>query len=73
MEYELDIKENAMDSLKEALAKYELGDQGEFRQYKFAILHFSHFLELILKLYISSVDEALLFSKCFRYVEKRAK
>ncbi|BEM75192.1 hypothetical protein SME36J_46150 [Serratia marcescens] len=25
MEYELDIKENAMDSLNEALAKYELG------------------------------------------------
>lgn len=73
MEYELDIKENAMDSLNEALAKYELGEQGELRQYKFAILHFSHFLELILKLYISSVDEALLFSKCFRYVEKRVK
>lgn len=44
MEYELDIKENAMDSLNEALAKYELGEQGELRQYKFAILHFSHFL-----------------------------
>ncbi|KMB40207.1 hypothetical protein SL56_03874, partial [Klebsiella pneumoniae] len=31
--------------------------------YKFAILHISHFLELVLKLYISSVNENLLFSK----------
>ncbi len=73
MEYKLDIKENAMDSLNEALAKFDLGERGDTRQYKFAILHFSHFLELVLKLYIESVDEHLLFSKCFKYIERRAR
>ncbi|MEI7198631.1 hypothetical protein WCT67_00375 [Pectobacterium parvum] len=73
MEYELDIKENALDSFNEALAKFELGQNGEIRQFKFAILHLSHFLELVLKLYITSVDEDLIFSKCFRHIEKRAK
>lgn len=73
MEYHLDIKENALDSFNEALAKFEQGENGELRHYKFAILHLSHFLELVLKLYIVSVDTNLVFSKCFRIVEKRAK
>jgi hypothetical protein len=73
MEYELDVKENALDSFNEALEKFEQGEAGELRGYKFAILHLSHFLELILKLYVRSVDEQLIFSKCFKHVEKRAK
>lgn len=73
MEYELDIKENALDSFYEALDKYEQGEAGELRNYKFAILNLSHFLELILKLYIRSIDDHLVYSKCFRHVEKRAK
>jgi len=73
MEYELDVKENALDSFNEALEKFEQGEAGELRHYKFAILHLSHFLELVLKLYIRSVDELLIFSKCFRVVEKRSK
>ncbi|RDT51945.1 hypothetical protein DXF93_23780 [Escherichia coli] len=73
MEYQLDIKENALDSFNEALAKFELGQSGEIRQFKFSILHLSHFLELVLKLYITSVDENILFSKCFRHIEKRSK
>ena len=73
MEYELDIKENALDSFNEALDKFEQGEAGEVRNYKFAILNLAHFLELTLKLYLRSVDESLIFSKCFRHVEKRAK
>ena len=73
MEYELDIKDNALDSFNEALDKFELGEAGDLRHYKFAILHLSHFLELILKLYILSVDESLIFRKCFRHIEKRSK
>jgi len=73
MEYRLDIKENALDSFNEALAKFEQGESGELRHYKFAILHLSHFLELVLKLYVASVDKNLVFSKCYKHVEKRAK
>lgn len=73
MEYQLDIKENALDSFNEALAKFEQGESGELRHYKFAILHLSHFLELVLKLYVASVDKNLVFSKCYKHVEKRAK
>lgn len=73
MEYELGIKENALDSFLEALDKFEQGEAGDLRSYKFAILNFSHFLELTLKLYICSIDENLVYSKCFRHVESRAK
>lgn len=73
MDYELDIKENALDSFNEALEKFEQGESGNAKSYKFAILHASHFLELILKIYIISVDENLVFSKCYRYVAKKAK
>lgn len=73
MEYQLDIKENAIDSFNEALAKYEQGERGESRHYKFAILHLCHFLELVLKLYVASVDKNLIFTRYFRHVEKRAK
>ena len=73
MEYQLDIKENALDSFNEALAKFEQGENGELRQYKFAILHLCHFLELVLKLYVTSIDTNLVYSKCYRHVQKRAK
>lgn len=33
MEYHLDIKENALDSFNEALAKFEQGENGELRHY----------------------------------------
>jgi len=73
MDYELDIKENALDSFNEALEKFEQGENGNAKSYKFAILHASHFLELILKIYIISVDENLVFSKCYKHVAKKAK
>jgi len=73
MKYQLDLKENAIDSFNEALAKYELVQGGELRQFKFAILHLSHFLELVLKLYIVTVDENLLFTKCYTPIRERAK
>lgn len=73
MHYQLSIKENAIDSFNEALAKFDQGQNGDVKAYKFAILHTSHFLELVLKIYIISIDENLVFSKCFREVEKVAK
>ncbi|WCD82905.1 hypothetical protein [Pseudomonas sp. TUM22785] len=73
MNYELDIKANALDSFNEALEKFEQGEKGDNKAYKFAILHTSHFLELILKIYIISVDENLVFSKCYRHITKISK
>lgn len=73
MEFGLNVKENAIDSLNEGLAKFELGEQGDLRSYKFAILHMAHFVELVLKLYLTSVNQNIVFSKCFKEINKRAK
>ena len=73
MDYELGIQENALDSFHEALSKFREGEAGENRAFKFAILHMAHFVELVLKLYVMSVDENLVYSKCFRVVAKRGK
>ncbi|EKO3398654.1 hypothetical protein KW542_09105 [Vibrio fluvialis] len=71
--YELDIIGNAMDSLHESLDKYAQGQDGDIRAHKFAILNFCHFMELILKHYISTVNENLIYSNVFKVVSKRAK
>lgn len=73
MQYHLSIKENAIDSFNEALAKFDQGQNGDIKAYKFAILHTSHFLELILKIHIISVDEHLVFTNCYKEVVKVAK
>nr|WP_315231841.1 hypothetical protein [uncultured Albidiferax sp.] len=72
MNYELTIEQNAIDSLEEALACFKSGQGGKVKSYKFAILHMSHFLELTLKMYVATLEENLIFSKCFRYAEKLA-
>jgi hypothetical protein len=71
--YELDIIGNAIDSLNEALDKYEQGKNGCQRSHKFALLNFCHFMESILKHYISTVEENLIYSRVFKVVTKRAK
>lgn len=74
MDYKLDIQENAIDSFHEALSRFREGEEGvKNRAYKFAILHMAHFVELVLKLYVISIDENLVYSKCFNKVDKRAK
>lgn len=72
MDYELDIKENALDSLKEALIKFEDGEAGNLRSFKFAIQNMAHFVELILKQYVMTINEHLVFDKCFKVISKRA-
>ena len=52
--HELDLLENALDSLGEALSKFEEGDDGDPKAYKFAVLHMAHFIELIFKHHITS-------------------
>lgn len=63
--YELDLLENATDSLNEALLKYEEGEAGEDKAYKFCILHFSHFLELIFKYYVYKAHPLLIYKNPF--------
>jgi hypothetical protein len=59
--YELDLLGNALDSLAEALAKFEEGDAGEEKAFKFAVLHMAHFVELILKCHIASIHPLLIY------------
>ncbi|MBE0444932.1 hypothetical protein [Psychrobacter sp. FME5] len=73
MELKLDIKSNALDSFNEALAKFESGQQGNPTAFKFSILHLSHCLELVLKMYVQTLDEDLVYSKCYKHLVKKAK
>lgn len=73
MAYQLDIQENALGSFNEALAKYREGEAGKLSAYKFAILHMAHFLELVLKMYVQTLDENLVYAANFRLLEKDAK
>jgi hypothetical protein len=73
MKFSFDIKSNAIDSFNESLAKYEQGQAGDIKSFKFAITHLAHSIELVLKMYLQTLDEFLVFSKCFKEVEKRAK
>jgi len=72
MKIKLDIKSNAIDSFNEALAKLECAQNGDEKGYKFTILHLSHAIELVLKMYLQSLDENLVFSKCYNKVKQRA-
>lgn len=73
VKFEFDIKENAIESFNEALSKYEEGEAGDLKAFKFSITHLSHCIELVLKMYLQSLDESLVFSKCYKEVAKRAK
>lgn len=73
MQIALNIKSNALDSLNESLAKYEQGVNGTHSAFKFAILHLSHCAELLFKMYLQTHDPHLVFTRCYREVEKRAK
>lgn len=70
MKIKLDIKSNAIDSFNEALAKLESAQSGDKKAYKFAILHLSHAIELVLKMYLQGLDENLLFQNAIRRLSK---
>lgn len=65
MKYELSLMENAVDSLREALEKYDKALNGDHTSYKYIILHFSHFCELILKYYISKQHPLIIYKGAF--------
>lgn len=63
--HKLDLLENAMDSLAEALTKFEQGDNGDPKAYKFCVLHMAHFIELIFKHYITEKHALLIYMNPF--------
>lgn len=63
--HELDLLENAIDSLVEALAKFEEGDAGEPKAFKFAVLHMAHFVELVFKHHIAGKHPLLIYKEPF--------
>lgn len=73
MKFKFDIKANAIDSFNEALAKYEQGLGGDLKAFKFSITHLAHSIELVLKMYLQTLDDNLVFSKCYKEVLKRSK
>jgi ribosomal protein S27AE len=62
--HELNLLENAIDSFNEALRNYQEGEIN-FKSYKFAILNFSHFIELLLKHYVSRAHPLLIYKNPF--------
>jgi hypothetical protein len=73
VEHELDLLENAVDSLNEALRKYQEGLKGDLRAYKFAILHFAHFIELLFKYYVTQSHPLLIYKDPFSKNIKKEK
>ena len=63
--HELNLLDNALDSLNEALVKFEAGDAGDLTAYKFAVQHMSHFVELIFKYHLATVHPLLIFKDPF--------
>jgi hypothetical protein len=63
--HKLELLPNALDSLAEALAKFEAGDGGDPKAYKFAVLHMAHFIELIFKYHITEKHPLLIYKDPF--------
>lgn len=70
--YELDLFDNAIDSLNEAINKFEQCDLND-KALKFAILHVVHFVELFLKYYVSQEHELLIYFKPFEKINADSK
>ena len=65
MNHQLDLLENAIDSLREALLKFNEGSDINIAPYKFSILHFSHFLELLFKYHVTQSHPLLIYKNPF--------
>lgn len=73
MKLKLGLIDNACDSLNEALRKYKQGSDGEVVAHKYVVVHLAHFAELILKGFVNSINEYLVYEKCFEHLTKEAK
>jgi hypothetical protein len=72
MRHKLDLRGNALDSLNEGLRKYVEGREGEVGSFKFAVLHFSHFMELLLKSAVAKEHRLLVYRKPWASDPKRS-
>jgi hypothetical protein len=63
--HQLELLDNAIDSMSEALAKYEQAKSGDVKAYKFCVLHLSHFLDLVLKHYVTLAHPLLIYRNPF--------
>jgi hypothetical protein len=67
----LNLLQNATDSLNEALSKYQQGENGDPKAFKFAIGHLNHFIELIFKHHIQEIHPLLIYKNPFAHrIEK---
>ena len=62
---ELNLLDNALDSLNESISKFKQGKSGSISAYKFAILHFTHFIELFFKYFVSKSHPLLIYKNPF--------
>ena len=71
MKHKLDLLDNAISSLREALNKYDDGSNENLSAYKFSVLHFSHFFELLFKHYVTISHPLLIYKNPFsKKIEK---
>ena len=64
-EIKYSLRDNAIDSLDEALERYQNGIDGNTKAYKYAVLSLSHFIELSFKYFISKINPILIYKKPF--------
>lgn len=72
MKLRLGLIDNACDSLNEALRKYQQGADGKVVAHKYVVVHLAHFAELILKGFVNSINEYLVYESCFKILMKEA-
>lgn len=73
MKQSLDLLENAADSLNEALRKVRDATYADGRPYKFAVLHFTHAIELLFKHHVALSHPLLIYRNPFsKNLEKEA-
>ena len=62
VKHELDLLGNAVDSLNEGLRRYENAQRNnDVSAYKFVVLHFAHFVELLLKHAVARLHPLLMY------------
>lgn len=61
----MDLFNNAIDSFNESLKKYNEAINGDTSAYKFVILNFVHFCELLFKSYLYNIHPLLVFKDSF--------
>ena len=66
----LSLLENAMDSLDEALKKYQAAQEDDPKAYKFCVLHLSHFFELVFKHHVAQISPSLVYKNPTKITEK---